>query len=241
MEQRISKIIARSGFCSRRTAEDLITAGRVKLNGNLVLQPYTLCTEEDEIAIDDKIISTKKQETKLWAFHKPKGVITTHKDERNRETLFSLLPAWMKSTHIISVGRLDFNSEGLILLTNDGELARFLELPANKVVRGYRVKLFGSLSNLRKLEDLVKGVVIEGIKYQAHEVVLKLPAEKKKVINFWMEIKLQEGKNREIRKMVEHWGYKVQKLIRTSYGPFELDDLPLCGIKELDIEKIIRS
>lgn len=224
--ERIAKVIARAGICSRRNAETLIAEGKVKINGTLCTTPATKVTSADKVMVNNKLLQTKEQ-TRLWLFHKPKACITTNKDPQGRTTLFDLLPKTLP--RVISVGRLDYNSEGLILLTNDGELAHYLESPKTGWKRHYRVRAFGKDFNEQKLTTLEKGVTIEGMRYAP----AKASIESKKGDNYWITITITEGKNREVRKLMEHVGLNVNRLIRTSFGPFHLGKLPIKGIREV--------
>ncbi len=221
---RIAKLIAQSGHCSRREAEALILEGRVKVNGQTIESPATFITDHS-VKIDDKLINAK-QEARVWMFHKPDGFLTTTKDPHNRKTVFELLPKQMP--RVISVGRLDFNTEGLLLFTTSGEIARFMELPKNKWNRIYRARVFGKL-NHERLKRLEKGIVVDGVKYGS----IKVEVDVEKNSNSWLKISLEEGKNREIRKVMEHLGLKVNRLIRVSFGPFKLDDLKVGDVKEI--------
>ena len=225
MGERIAKRLGRAGVCSRREGEALILAGKVSVNGVTLTTPAFLVEDSDVVVVDGKVVGDKEP-TKLWRFSKPAGIITSHKDPEGRPTLFSLLPKDMP--RVISVGRLDYNSEGLILLTNDGELARKLELPSTGWVRRYRVRAHGKVDAAR-LEKLAKGVTIEGISYGSVEVVL----EREQGDNAWLIVSLKEGKNREVRKLMEHVGLIVNRLIRVSYGPFQLGNLETGAIAEV--------
>lgn len=218
-EQRIGKWIAHSGFCSRRDAEKLIAEGRVAVDGKKIDTPAIKLADPTGITIDGKALP-EAEKTSMWMLYKPKGVITTHKDPQNRPTVFSLLPDNMP--RVISIGRLDFNTEGLLLLTNDGELARHLELPSTGWIRKYRVRAFGKLDE-RKLKQVEQGVTIEGIQYAPAKIALQ--KQKEKGHNIWMDVAVTEGKNREVRKLLEYMGLTVNRLIRTAYGPFQLLDM----------------
>jgi 23S rRNA pseudouridine2605 synthase len=221
---RVAKVIAQSGYCSRREAEALIAEGRVRVNGETITSPATFITDQS-IKIDDRLIASK-QPVRLWIFHKPDGVLTTTKDPNNRKTVFDLLPKNMP--RVITVGRLDYNTEGLLLLTTSGELARFMELPKNKWVRKYRARVFGKL-NYERLKKLENGITVEGVRYGS----IKVEVEHEKAANSWLKISISEGKNREIRKVMEHLGLKVNRLIRVSFGPFSLGELKVLDVKEI--------
>ncbi|MBL6946120.1 MAG: rRNA pseudouridine synthase [Rhodospirillales bacterium] len=218
--ERIAKVLARAGLCSRREAERWIADGRVSVNKKVLETPAVTVTSKDRIMVDGKPLPEAEQ-TKLWRYHKPTGMLTSHGDPRGRATVFAALPAHLG--RVISVGRLDYNSEGLLLLTNDGELARKLEMPATGWLRRYRVRVHGRVDEA-KLEALAKGIEIEGIRYGAVEARL----DKVQRANAWLTVALREGKNREVRKIMEHLGLDVNRLIRTSYGPFQLGNLA-CG------------
>ncbi len=230
--ERIAKALARAGVCSRRDAERLIEEGRVSVNGKVLDTPATKVTAADRIVVDGKPIRSAER-TRLWRYYKPRGLVTTHKDEKGRPTVFEHLPDNLP--RVISVGRLDFNSEGLLLLTNDGSLARRLELPSNGWTRRYRVRVFGKLEQA-DLDRLKKGVTIDGVAYGPVEAVL----DRQQGGNAWATISLKEGKNREVRRLMEFIGVKVNRLIRVSFGPFHLgllkegavDEVPYKAIKE---------
>ncbi len=236
IKERIAKTMARRGYCSRREAERWILDGRVKVNGKTILSPALDVGDNDEILIDNKKISAKI-ETRLWLYHKPTGLVTSHNDPEGRETVFQKIdPAIGR---VISVGRLDLNSEGLLLLTNDGELARVLELPATGLSRIYRARAFGTISQ-EKLNSLQKGITIDGVKYGAIEAILEHNESK----NVWIRIVLHEGKNREIRKVLAALGLKVNRLIRVSYGPFNLGEMPrgqLIQVPNNQITKLLKE
>ncbi|HLZ67088.1 MAG TPA: pseudouridine synthase [Aliidongia sp.] len=222
---RIAKVLARAGLCSRRDAERWIEEGRVAVDGKLLTTPAVVVTPGSIILVDGKPIK-EPEPSRLWRYHKPAGLVTSHRDEKGRSTLFDTLPPELG--RVISVGRLDLNSEGLLLLTNDGELARKLELPATGWVRRYKVRVHGTVDPERFL-PLVEGVVIDGVRYGE----IKVEFERQKGSNAWVTVALTEGKNREIRKVFEHLGYVVTRLIRLSYGPFQLGLLPRGGIEEV--------
>ena len=223
--ERIAKRIARAGICSRRDAEKLIAEGRVSLNGEPVATPATLVGETALIAIDGKPIAEPEQ-ARLWRYHKPKGLVTTHKDPQGRPTVFQTLPKAMP--RVVSVGRLDVNSEGLLLLTNDGEIARRLEHPASGLVRKYRVRLFGKITQA-DLDRLATGIAIDGVRYGP--VIADL--ERARGAYAWAQVSLSEGKNREVKRLMEHLGCKVARLIRTQYGPFHLGHLAEGAVEEI--------
>ena len=228
-KMRIAKAIALAGICSRRDAEKLILEGKVQLNGKIVSSPALNVSIKDEIKINNKVINTSENISKrLWIYHKPKGLVTSHRDEKGRTTVFETLPPSLG--RVISIGRLDLNSEGLLLLTNNGELARKLEHPSQGFKRCYRVRIHGEI-NISKLKDLEKGITIEGISYAP----LKVKIEKEQNTITWLNIELSEGKNREIRKIMEHLGLQVTRLIRISYGPFQLRELKPGAVKEVPI------
>lgn len=215
--ERIAKVIARAGICSRRDAEKMIAEGRVALNGEPVTTPATKVGENDVIAIDGKPLD-EPEPARLWRYHKPSGLVTTHKDPQGRPTVFANLPK--NIPRVVSVGRLDFNSEGLLLLTNDGDLARRLELPASGWTRRYRARLFGKVAQT-DLDKLATGITIDGVKYGP--VIADL--ERSKGVYSWALISLKEGKNREVKRVMERIGVKVARLIRVQFGPFHLGHL----------------
>lgn len=223
--ERIAKVLARLGVASRRDAEKLIAEGRVNLNGETVETPATFVKDGDVLEVDGERLG-RKQRTRLFLYHKPPGLITTAKDPEGRMTVFETLPANLP--RLISVGRLDLNTEGLLLLTNDGELSRALELPATGLKRTYRVRVHGGRGGpaglVKKLDSLKKGIVWKGVRYAAIEASLD-EQQKQDGSNLWLTMTLTEGKNREIRNVMEALGYDVSRLIRLSYGPFELGEL----------------
>ena len=226
--QRLSKKIARSGFSSRREAEKYIESGRVKVNGVIIKELSFQVGINDQIHIDGRRIN-KEGKTRLWKFHKPKGLITSHKDEKSRQTIFQILPKNLP--RLITVGRLDLNSEGLLLLTNDGDLKRKLELPSSKIVRSYRVRAKG-VANENKLSRLRQGITVDGIRYRPME----LNIIKQNTSNVWLSVRLMEGKNREIRLSFQAIGLQVNKLIRTSFGPIVLGKLDKGQIEEVELD-----
>ncbi len=214
---RIAKIIARAGLASRRGAEDIIKSGRVSVNGKPIDSPALNIIDTDQITVDGKPL-TKPEPTRLWLYHKPIGIISTNHDEKNRTTIYETLPEDMP--RVMSVGRLDINSEGLLLLTNDGELKRKLELPSTGWVRRYRVRTNGRPID-STLEPLRKGMTLDGERFQPMQVTL----DRQQGANAWLTIGLREGKNREIRRALESVGLIVNRLIRISFGPFQLSEL----------------
>ena len=214
---RIAKVMARAGLCSRRDAEEWIAAGRVSVNGKKLTSPAINIGPADVVRVDGKPLP-EAEKTRLFRYHKPRGLVTTAKDPEGRPTVFENLPSGLP--RLISVGRLDLNSEGLLLLTNDGELARRLELPATGWVRRYRVRVNGKIDPA-VLTKLAGGIEIEGVRYGAIEAVL----DRQQGENAWLTMSLTEGKNREIRKVCAHFGWTVSRLIRLSYGPFQLGHL----------------
>ena len=215
--QRIAKVMARAGVCSRREAEAWIAEGRVSVNGKALLSPAFNVTEADEVRVDGKPLASPER-TRLFLFHKPRGLVTTARDPEGRSTVFEALPPGLP--RLVAVGRLDINTEGLLLLTNDGGLARVLELPSTGWLRRYRVRAHGSIDQAA-LDRLSEGVAIDGIDYQGVEARL----DREQGANAWLTLGLREGKNREIKIILEHLGLAVNRLIRISFGPFELGDL----------------
>ncbi|MDP6567242.1 MAG: pseudouridine synthase [Alphaproteobacteria bacterium] len=216
--ERIAKRLARAGLCSRREAERWIAAGRVRVDGKVLDSPALNVTAKSRIEVDGKPLAAPEP-TRLWRYHKPKGLVTTNNDPEGRPTVFQRLPE--RLPRVLSIGRLDLNTEGLLLLTNDGELARFLELPSTGWRRRYRVRVHGEVDE-GALAKMAGGVSIGGMKYDAIEARL----DGRKGANAWLSLSLTEGKNREIRRIMEHLGLQVTRLIRLSYGPFQLGDLP---------------
>jgi 23S rRNA pseudouridine2605 synthase len=223
--ERIAKVIARAGICSRRDAEKMIAEGLVSLDGKPVTTPATKVLSDQVISIDGKPLS-QPEPTRLWRYHKPAGHVTTHKDPEGRPTVFDHLPKHLP--RVVSVGRLDVNSEGLLLLTNDGEIARRLELPAGGWTRKYRARLFGKVTQA-DLDKLAQGVTIQGVKYGP--IVADL--ERSKGVYSWATVTLKEGKNREVKRVMESLGLKVARLIRVQFGPFHLGQLPEGAAEEI--------
>ncbi len=232
MAERLAKFMARSGVCSRRDAEELIKQQRVTVNGVTVETPAFNVNGDEKILLDGEKLP-EKEKTRLWLYHKPVGLLTTHKDTSDRATVFDNLPAGMP--RVISVGRLDLNSEGLLLLTNNGELSRQLELPQNAWSRRYKVRVHGFVDK-KKLADLAKGAVVDGVQYGPVQVEL----ESQNGTNSWLIVTLSEGKNREVRKLMKSIGLEVARLIRLSYGPFQLGNLKKGEVKEVP-QKVLRE
>lgn len=232
MAERIAKVIARAGLCSRREAEKLIAAGRVSLDGESVTSPATTVGPDNRVTVDGAAVPVAPA-SRLWLFHKPQGVLTTERDPQGRRTIYDILPDHLP--RVMPVGRLDLNSEGLLLLTNDGALKRRLELPSTGWRRRYRVRVHGRPDS-KLLAGLARGIVIDGIEYQPIEAVL----DKQAATNAWLSMSLTEGKNREIRKLCEHLGLRVNRLIRLAFGPFQLGRLPAGGLKEVS-GKVLRE
>lgn len=229
---RVAKVIARAGICSRREAEKYIEQGRVTVNGETLDTPGVKVTASDDVRVDGERLPSLET-ARLWLFNKPTGLITTHKDERGRPTVFDVLPKSLP--RVISVGRLDLNSEGLLLFTNDGGLARELEHPSRGWTRRYRARVYGDVKE-KMFEPLARGATVEGVKYGAINVKL----DNKPGVNTWLTVTLKEGKNREIRKVMEHVGLKVSRLIRTAYGPFQIGNLKIGVTKEVP-KKVLKE
>lgn len=230
--ERVAKAIARAGVCSRREAEARIAAGRVAVNGRTLDGPAVLVTPGDVVTVDGEPLP-ERMPTRLWRYHKPAGLVTTHKDPQDRPTVFSALPPEMP--RVVSVGRLDLNSEGLLLLTNDGAVARWLELPANAWLRRYRVRVHGAPTE-ELLIRLQNGMTVDGVRYGP----VKAEISRQQGANAWLEVSLSEGRNREIRRLMEALGLSVTRLIRVSYGPFALGDLAPGAVAEIP-PKVLRS
>lgn len=230
-EMRLAKRIARSGVCSRRDAEKRIENGTVTVNGHTITQCATTVTPNDSIAVDGKTLPDIEP-VRLWAYHKPTGVITTNRDALGRKTIYDTLPPTMP--RVMSIGRLDLNSEGLLLLTNDGDFARALELPKNAWMRTYRVRIHGTIKP-QALRELENGITINGIQYGK---IIVEPETEQTASNVWIRVTLSEGKNREIRRVMNHLGYKVSRLIRIAYGPFSLHVVPRGDVQEITTGQI---
>ncbi|MHA6289411.1 pseudouridine synthase [Maricaulis sp. CAU 1757] len=224
-DERIAKYLARAGVASRREVERMIEGGRVKVDGKTLDTPAFKVSGSEKIEVDGKPVEPPAA-TRLWRFHKPTGLVTTHADPEGRETVFDVLPKDIG--RVISIGRLDLTSEGLLLLTNDGALARALELPSTGWMRRYRARAFGSI-NEAAIRTLRQGVTVDGLKYGPMEVEV----ERETGSNIWLNIGIREGKNREVRKALDAVGLKVNRLIRTAYGPFQLGDLGKGEVKSV--------
>ena len=222
---RIAKHIARTGVCSRRQAEVLITQNRIKLNGKLLKSPAINVSPSDEILLNNKPLPAMEK-IRLFLYHKPAGLLTTHKDPQGRPTIFEKLPATLP--RLLSVGRLDFNTQGLLLLTNDGDLSRKLELPASGITRRYKVRAFGNLRQ-EDLAPLANGLSVDGILYGSMQATL----DRRQGDNIWLTISIKEGKNREVKKVLESLNLQVNRLIRVSYGPFQLRNLVKGQVQEV--------
>ena len=239
--ERIAKAMARAGIASRREVERLIGLGKVAVNGRILDTPATLVTRDDVITVDGKPIGAA-QATRVWRYHKPAGLLTSHNDPAGRPTVFDALPAGLP--RVISVGRLDLATEGLLLLTNDGELSRALELPSTALVRQYRARARGKITQA-DLDKLKEGVVVDGVSYGPIEATLDKAKESKSEdgkapANLWISVSITEGKNREVRKVLESVGLTVNRLIRLAYGPFRLDVLPVGAVEEVG-PRVIRE
>ncbi|WP_075654417.1 pseudouridine synthase [Pseudochrobactrum sp. B5] len=223
--ERIAKRLARVGIASRREAESMIAAGRVAVNGKVLTSPAVNVLRTDRITVDNKVLQ-QAERTRLWLYHKPAGLVTTNRDPEGRPTVFDALPAELP--RVLSVGRLDINTEGLLLLTNDGGLSRVLELPATGWLRRYRVRAHGTVTQAQ-LDELKNGIAVDGVFYGAVEATL----EREQGANVWLSIGLREGKNREVKNILGALGLAVSRLIRVSFGPFQLGDLEEGAVREI--------
>jgi 23S rRNA pseudouridine2605 synthase len=228
--ERIAKRLARAGLCSRRDAERWIAAGRVKVDGKLLETPAFTVTNKNQIEVDGKPLPGADR-ARLWRYHKPPGELVTARDPEGRRTIFDSLPAGMP--RVVTVGRLDFMSEGLLLLTNDGGLARRLELPANGWIRRYRARVHGTVDEAR-LAALANGITIEGVRYGAIQAKL----DRQQRSNAWLEMALAEGKNREVRRVLAHLDLPVVRLIRIAFGPFHLGELERSHVDEIPAQAL---
>lgn len=225
-QQRIAKLLARAGVASRREIERMIADGRIARDGVALDTPATLVTSLKGITVDGKPVKPPMA-ARLFAYHKPSGVLTAERDFSGRPTIYDKLPKDLP--RVVPVGRLDLNTEGLLLLTTDGELKRQMELPSTGVPRTYRARAYGQVSQ-NELEELIMGVEIAGVRYGSIDANL----ERRTGANVWIEMTLAEGKNREVRRVLEHLGLRVSRLIRTAYGPFQLADMPAGGVYEIN-------
>ena len=228
--ERIAKRLARAGLCSRRDAERWIAAGRVKVDGKLLETPAFTVTDQNQIEVDGKPLPGADR-ARLWRYHKPPGELVTVRDPEGRRTIFDSLPSGMP--RVVTVGRLDFMSEGLLLLTNDGGLARRLELPANGWIRRYRARVHGTVDEAR-LAALANGITIEGVHYGAIQAKL----DRQQRSNAWLEMALAEGKNREVRRVLAHLDLPVVRLIRVAFGPFHLGELERGRVDEIPAQAL---
>tara|TARA_B100000678_G_scaffold38183_1_gene27893 strand:- start:645 stop:1412 length:768 start_codon:yes stop_codon:yes gene_type:complete len=231
---RIAKLLARAGVASRREVERMIADRRVAIDGKVVETPATLLESLRGVTVDGKPVA-KAEPTRLFAFHKPTGLITAERDPRGRPTIYDALRNALPkgAPRVMPIGRLDFNTEGLLLLTNDGGFKRLLELPANAVERTYRARAHGDVSQAQ-LEALIEGITIDGVHYGRIDANL----ERRTGANQWIELTITEGKNREVRRVLEHLGLKVNRLMRTSFGPVSLGDLPRGQVSEVKKHEI---
>jgi 23S rRNA pseudouridine2605 synthase len=228
--ERIAKRLARAGLCSRRDAERWIAQGRIKVDGKVLDTPACVVTDANRIEVDGKPLPDADR-PRLWRYHKPPGELVTVRDPEGRPTVFESLPRSMP--RVVTVGRLDFMSEGLLLLTNDGGLARRLELPANGWIRRYRARVHGTVDE-RRLAELADGITIDGVRYGAIDAKL----ERQQRTNAWLEMALAEGKNREVRRVLAHLGLPVMRLIRIAFGPFYLGELDRAEVAEVPTQAL---
>jgi 23S rRNA pseudouridine2605 synthase len=230
--ERVAKLIARAGVCSRREAEKLIAERRVAVDGTVLETPAVTVDDPGRITVDGERLP-RAERARLFRYHKPRGLVTTNRDPQGRPTIFEALPPGLP--RLVTVGRLDLTSEGLLLLTNDGALARHLELPATGWSRRYRVRVNGK-ADAAKLAALAGGITVDGVRYGPIEARL----DRQQGANAWLTVALREGKNREVRRVLEHLGYPVSRLIRVAYGPFQLGGLADGAVEEVP-EKVLRE
>ncbi len=235
-EERIAKLLARAGVASRREVERMIAEGRITLNGEMVETPATLLKSLNGVAVDGQLVK-QAEPTSLFIFHKPAGYLTAERDYKGRQTIYDILPTDLP--RLMPIGRLDYSTEGLLLLTNDGEFKRKMELPKTGVERTYRARAFGEISQ-EQLEELIHGIEVDGVRYGRINANL----ERRTGRNQWIEMTITEGKNREVRRVLEYFGLEVSRLIRTRYGPFELDDIApgaVHAVKRADLVTFMRG
>jgi 23S rRNA pseudouridine2605 synthase len=237
---RIAKLLARAGIASRREIERMIAEGRIKLNGEVLTTPATVLTTLKGVTVDDKPVKAAEA-TRIFLFHKPSGLLTAEHDPAGRPTIYTALRNALPATagRVMPIGRLDYNTEGLLLLTNDGELKRAMELPSTGLPRTYRARTYGEITQ-EQLESLIEGIEVDGMRYGRIDANM----ERKTGRNQWIELTIREGKNREIRRVLEHLGLEVSRLMRISYGPFELLNLPrgqATEIRQVDVERFRRA
>lgn len=238
--ERIAKLLARAGIASRREVERMIAEGRVKLNDEVLTTPATVLKNLKGVTVDGKPVKAAEP-TRIFVFHKPAGLITAERDPAGRPTIYTALRNALPKDagRVMPIGRLDFNTEGLLLLTNDGESKRAMELPATGLPRTYRARTFGDITQAQ-LEDLIEGVEIDGVRYGRIDANLERSTGR----NQWIEVTITEGKNREVRRVLEYLGLEVSRLLRTAYGPFELLDLPrgqAVEIRQVEVERFRRA
>jgi 23S rRNA pseudouridine2605 synthase len=229
--QRIAKLLARAGVASRREIERMIEGRRIALDGVPLETPATILTSLKGVTVDGNPVAAAEA-ARLFRYHKPTGLLTAERDMKGRATIYDHFPAGLPRT--VPVGRLDLNTEGLLLMTTDGELKRRLELPATGIPRSYRARAYGAVTQTQ-LEDLIEGITIDGVRYGQIDANL----ERRTGTNVWIEMTLKEGKNREVRRVLEHLGLRVSRLIRTRYGPFALDDLPAGDVEEVKQHELV--
>lgn len=238
--ERIAKLLARAGVASRREVERMIADGRIKLNDVVLTTPATVLPNLKGVTVDGQPVKAAEA-ARVFLFHKPSGLLTAERDPAGRPTIYTALRNALPqgTPRLMPVGRLDFNTEGLLLLTNDGELKRALELPSSKIPRTYRARTFGTVTQ-EQLESLIEGVTIEGMPYGS----INANMERSTGRNQWVELTITEGKNREVRRVLDHLGLEVSRLIRTSYGPFQLLDLPrgaAVEVRQVEVERFVKA